>query len=626
MRRPSVQSFLLCILFASLTAHVHALQPNQVPNNLPGATGTSAGAPKVKILKFPDDLRDFRSHALAADGYFTPDIAFSICSCPNCKNSYVFGVFPRLTRAPYDSLAAVHRSIEESLHRPTPHTMYSEREHKMVARACPYCGQAEHDAHPNKVYFCHQLVDTGDELHIEYTVQNEKLTGRIFWKLPKESPAEKVVMPDESEGTFMKAFGCHFSLRAVWNEIFATHWDDDKVLYEKAAPGVWLIFRPAKVNNEAFLTFEKTQLAPDKEKGLFSRVESVLKIDDKVASDSTYVQWAPDFAEKISKSTAECFVAMSLAEMRNVAAAAVASRKATLNLTPSRPTMAGSGFIQRGPLRVPITLAPLVKLAATGGLSLNQAGSFYLGDGCYALDNSEYLAKKIQAVLPECNFDFEDGKIMVATDKAKEERRIDLFPLATKLDPDDLVLFQLYRDRILRFDEKKKLFGNPPLSREISPIGLPALIERRIRPPEHLVKHKALSALFEPFFDTDGKRCDLCYTCECTSTVVYVDPTKPQFADIKDVNDARRIYYADEGLTTPLCGCAGCLAFSRIIARNGRMHGADSLRVGRLIAGRECRACFGARRFHPASGRNQAHPFLCASNKLCRALATQVDR
>jgi hypothetical protein len=545
--RPPFARLLLYTVFASLFAFgAQAAQPE-----LPGATGTNDGGKPVKVLNYPSDLRDFRTRSLIADGYFTPDIAFSVRVCPKCKDPYVFGVFPRLTRTPFDSLAAVHQSIEETLRKPTPRTMFSPHAGKMVPRACPYCGEPERDAKPNIIYFCHHLVDTGDDLHIEYTVNNGALGPHIFYRSPKELAAEKVTLPDEGEESFRKAYGCHFSLRAVWNELFDAHWNDDKIQYLNAAAGMWLIFRPEKVSDAAFKEFSTVQLTADKKNGVFNHIESVLKIENPELIKDPYWKWAPKYGELLANGKAECFVCISLPEMRSMAAAAVESRKATLNLSPGKPSLAGSGFIRRGPLYVPISLAPLVKLSVTAGLSLHQAGSYFLGEGCFALDAAEHLDHAIQAALPDCEFKYEDGHILIARDKAKEERRIDLLQLSTKLNPADALLFKLYCERILRFDTQKKRFGNPPLDREISPIGLPAFIERRIRPPEHLIKHNAPGALFEPFFDSDGKRCDLCYTSECVSTVVYVDPSKPQFKDIPDVSTARRIYFA-EGATLPL--------------------------------------------------------------------------
>ena len=543
MKLPPARIFQLCLFCGVLAAHALALEPG-----LPTATGTEDGAQQVRVLDFPGDLRNFRARALRADGFFTPDIAFSIRVCPKCRKPYVFGIYPRLSRAPYDDLAAVHRSIEESLQKPTPRTMYSEHAAKQVPRACPYCGEAERNPVANKVYFCHQLLETGDDLHIEYTLQDGKPAEHVFWRVPNGGEAVKVPMADESETTFKTAFGCHFSLRAVWNEIFAKHWDDEKVYYENAAPGVWLIFRPVNVATAAFTEFSTKQLKADKDKGLFTRVVPLLKIDGDSTNANTYLQWAKPYAEKLSKSAAECFVGISLPELRSVAAAAAASRKATLNLVPGKPTVPGTGFIQRGPLRIPVTLSPLVALATNEGLSLQQACSTHMADGSYALDSAERLGTSIQAALPGCEIDFADGGVMIVRDPDKQERRIELFPLAAKLDPDDPIAFGLYRDYFLRWDAKRARLGPPPLEREVSPVGMPAFIERRIRPAEHLVKRNAPGAIFEPFFDSDGKRCDLCYTSECIATVLYVDPSKPKFADIPDANAARALYYVQGGI------------------------------------------------------------------------------
>ncbi len=542
MTLQSVRFLLLSLLLSA--GGVFALEPIHLPTA--GGEGEAAGSPHIKPFDYPADLRSFRARAIKADGYFVPDIAFSVRTCPKCGKQYVFGIYPRLTRTPFDSLAAVEHSIEESLRKPAPTTMFSPQAGKSVPRACPYCGEPEKDAQPNRVYFCHFLADSGDDLHIDYTVAGGKPAEHVFWRVPKTGDAVKVPMTDESETAFKKGFGCHFSLRAVWNDVFAAHWNEDKVYYENAAPGVWLIFRPEKMDDAAFKEFADKQLKPDRDKGLFSRLESPLKVDAGQSTANTYIEWAAAYAEKLSSGKAECFIGVSLPELRAAAVIAAESRNAKLTLTTTdKPNVPGMGFMERGPLKMPVNLAPLVKLAATGGLSLQQTCSFYLGEGSYALESAERLGKGIQAVLPGCTFEFQDGGFMIARDSAKQERKVGLLTLAGKLDPGDPVLFGIYRDYFLRWDAVHGGFGPAPLEREISPIGMPAFIERRIRPAEHLIQKKVPGALFEPLFDAEGKRCDICYTSECIATIVYVDPTKERFKDIPNVDAARRLAFSE---------------------------------------------------------------------------------
>ncbi|HLX63281.1 MAG TPA: hypothetical protein VKX17_18560 [Planctomycetota bacterium] len=520
---------------------------NALDNNLPTANGEGGHA---RDFEYPDDLRAFRGRALKVDGAFAPDIAFTIRTCPKCKKMYVFGIYPRLSRTPFNDLAAVHRSIEDSIRKPVPKTMYSPAAGKMVPRACPHCGEPERDPHPNRAYFCHFLNETGDDMQIDYLVRDEKLIEKTYWRVPKEGAAAKVPLPEENETAFKTSFGCHFSLRAVWNEIFAAHWDDKKVLYENVSPGLWLIFRPEGVNDDAFREFANTQLKADRDKGVFTRLESPLKIDEATKNTSSYMDWANKFAEKLSTGKSECFVGISLPEMRSIAVAEASTRDAKLNLSPGKPTVAGSGFLERAPLKLPIDLAPLVKFCAVSGLSLHETCSFYLGEGTYALDNAERLGKRIKSILPECDVDFQDGRVMVLRDADKAERKVDLFQVSSRLDPDDEYMFNLFAQRLLRWDKAKDRFGPAPLEREISPVGLPAFIERRIRPAEYQIKRNAAGALFEPAADSYGKRFDLCYTSECPATLSYVDPSKDRFKDIPNVDAARRIYYA-EGATLP---------------------------------------------------------------------------
>jgi hypothetical protein len=520
---------------------------------LAAADSNESGEPgeaSAKPLNYPADLRAFRARALKADGVFAPDIAFSVRICPKCGNPYVAGTFPRLSRQPFNDLAAVHQTIQETLKKPAPKMMYSARAGKRVPRACPYCGQPEQSSVPDKVLFCHLIPETNDDLQIEYAIKDRRLDRRTFWRVPKDGSAIEAQLPDESEESFKKAFGAYFSLRAVWNGIFAQNFDGDRIVYRNVAPGVYFIFRPEKVSDAQFREFADKQLKTDRDKGLFSHLDSPLKLDDKAQPGGNYLEWAGAYSGRLSKGAAECFVGISFPELRTAAGAAVASRNAVLNLAPEKPTLPGSGFIERGPLKIETRLAPLVKRAVIEGLSLNQACSLYLADGTYTLDSAQHIAQALQSNLAECQFEFADGRILIARDRQKQERKIDLLNLAGKLDPADPLLFTLYRERVLRWDAPNARFGPPPLEREVSPVGLPAFIERRIRPAEHYITHHAPTALFEPLKDSDGKRCDLCYTSECTSTVLYVDPGKPRFKDIPDINTARALYY-QEGGTLP---------------------------------------------------------------------------
>src|SRR5579862_1309950 len=129
------------------------------------------------VLDYPADLREFRRKALSEDGAFAPDIVFTVRTCPFCHKPYVFGTFPRLSHQPFDDLAGVHAAVEECIKRPPPATVYSKRTHAMVARACPYCGEREENATPDRALFCHNLLETGDDLQIEYDAKDGKLTS-----------------------------------------------------------------------------------------------------------------------------------------------------------------------------------------------------------------------------------------------------------------------------------------------------------------------------------------------------------------------------------------------------------------------------------------------------------------
>ena len=548
--RPS--KFLAANLLVCLLLHASALRAvDTIQPGLPSAAGAGAEIdPRIKPLDYPADIRAFRVRALDADGAFAPDIAFSITHCARCKKPYVFGIFPRLSRKPFDALADVHKVIETTARKPAPQVMFSARDKRLVPRACPYCGEPEHNAAPTRVYFCHLLPETGDDLQIDYTILNGAPSEHKFWRVRKGAAAENLALANENETAFKATFGCHFSLRAVWREIFEAHWDSDKVVYENVAPGMNFVFRPEKVSDDAFRDFADKILKPERDKGIFARLESPLKVGKNDPPEGTYLEWAGARAGQLSKGSAECFVALSLSEMRSAAVSALASRNATLNLKPGKPTQPGIGFLERGPLKIPATLAPLIQSAVLGGFSLQQICALELADGSYTLDAAENIGKAIQAALPECDFDFSEGRFMLARDTKKQERKLDLLTLAGKLDPRDSENFSLYCVYILRWDKQAHAFGPAPKDFEISPIGLPAFVEKRIKPADFFAQKKALNALFEPGTDSDGKRFDFCYTSECPATVVYIDPANPRFNELPDVN-AARLQYALHGDALP---------------------------------------------------------------------------
>ena len=121
------------------------------------------------------------------------------------------------------------------------------------------------------------------------------------------------------------------------------------------------------------------------------------------------------------------------------------------------------------------------------------------------------------------------------------ERKIDVLNLADKLDPENPFLFDLFCEVMLAWDPARSVFGPKPNERDVAPTGLPAFIERRIRPVGHLAQRNLPDALFEPSADSDGNKYDLCYTSECSASVVYVDPTRERFKGMT-LEEARKIY------------------------------------------------------------------------------------
>ena len=510
--------------------------------------------PPPRPLDYPNDLRMFRKKALQHDGILAPDIGFAVRTCPNpnCGKPYVCGTYPRMKRQPLESLDNVRELLETALKKDPPKTMYSARVGHAILRSCPVCLQAENGGRAEKVFFCHVIPESGDDIQIEYEVHEQSVVPKTFWivkrlpstdnNLPEYADPVLVNLKDLKEDTLKNAFGQHFSLRAVWNEIFAANMEGDKVVYQNVSPGLYFVFRPKNVSNDDFRKFADTQLKPDRENGLFTRLEPVLVKSDSTPLAGTYKEWAPAYEVQLSAGGAECFVGVSFPELRKAASEVMASRSLRLDIpAPSNKSEAGSGVLMLGELNLQVDLAPIAAQAALHGTSLHQACALYLTEPAFALEGAQHLSAAIRKRFPDCTFDIMAGHTLVLTDTLKQKRKVDVGALADKLDPENKYMFDLFCSVLLPWDDKKKAFGAEPIERQVSPVGLPALLERRIRPAGFLHTQDKPSALFEPREDAGGKRYDLCYTSECSQTVVYVDPSKPRFKDMT-LDEVQRLY------------------------------------------------------------------------------------
>jgi len=523
----------------------------------PAAAVFAAEPAQPRGLDYPKELRAFRAKALKSDGAFAPDIAFALRTCPKCGKPYVMGTFPRLKRQPFDSLAAVHQLLEKTCVKKAPFdTIYSARFGKQVPRACPVCDTPEEGALPDKVLFCHAFPENGDDMQIEYEVKDGHLVSRKFWRVPKEAFAAPVNLPDEGEDSIKRALGWHFSLRAVWNELFARGSREDlfsleapKTIYRQVSPGMSFIVRPHNVSAEQFKNFVDGQLQPDRDKGLFSRLDSPLKTSgDLDAGVGTYRDWAAEYAPALSNLSLECFVALSFPELHKAAREVLASRNLVLEAMPGeKNTDAGTGVISKGGFKTEISFGPLASLAVLGGLSLHHACAYFLTTPVFTVECAERLNRVFRALYPLCSFEVSGGRYLILRDKDLEERKLDLLALADKLDPDNRYMFELFCDFMIGWDKNRGRFGPRPKDRDVSPTGLPAFVERRIRPVGHLKAHNLPGALYEPREDRDGKGYDLCYTSECSVAVVYIDPARDRFKGMT-LDEVRRLYDAAAGV------------------------------------------------------------------------------
>jgi len=510
-----------------------------------------------KPFEYPKDLRAFRAKALKADGVFAPDIAFAVRTCSACRRPYVYGSFPRLKRTPWESLAAVHEMIESNaILKAPPKSVWSAKHNRQVGRGCPVCDEPENGARPDKVLFCHIIPETGDDMQIEYDVKNKRLVGKTFWRVPhavrvSEAAALKVELPNESEDAFKEVYGAHFSLRAVWNGLFASALHSDQIVYREVSPGMRFILRGARVTNARFQEFGEKTLKADRDKGLFSRLESPLKVDQIPTPISTFREWAAKYESDLGGGTGECFVAISFPELRKAAGEVLASRHLKLELPPlAKPGDAGAGYLVKGDFKTEIRFGPLALEAVTNGLSFHETCAFFLTNPGFTVEAADKLSTVLKLRRPLCGAEVSEGRYLVLRDGLNQERKVDALGLADKLNADNGLMFELFVDLMLAWDPRKKGFGPNPNPRDVAPTGLPAFIERRVRPSGHLRQKDLPHALYEPREDADGTRYDVCYTSECSSSLVFVDPVKERFKGMT-LEDAKKVYDS-LGCTLPM--------------------------------------------------------------------------
>ncbi|MCY3021050.1 MAG: hypothetical protein NTW87_18705 [Planctomycetota bacterium] len=534
-------------------------------------TTTAGDAPLGgRALEYPKDVRAFRAKALKVDGVFAPDIAFTLRTCPKCKKPYILGTFPRLKRVPFDSLAAVHRVVATNCLRKAPSPMmYSAKHGQMVPRACPACNEPEDEGRPDKVLFCHVLPESGDDMQIEYEVGNGQLVSRKFWRVPKGGEAAAVELADETEDSIKKAYGCHFSLRAVWNEIFdrgareeMLAYREAKIVYRQVGPGMWFIFRPATVSGEALKEFAEKQIKADRDKGLFDRLDTPLVNDTNLSTaEGTYHEWAAAHESALSSGKAECVVAYSYAELHKAAREVLASHTIALEIARGeKRSDPGTGLLGKGDFKTEIKFAPLGAQAVFSGLSLHQACAFYLTMPMFTVEGADRLNSVLREHLAGCTFEVLENRYLVARDSRKQERKLDLLGLADKLDPSNAYMFGLFCSAVLPWDGVNDCFGPKLKDRDMAPTGLPAFVERRIRPAGHLKARGAPEALYEAREDREGRPFDLCYTSECSTAIIYVDPSKDRFKGMT-LQEAQKLYDAMGGILPMYIDAQDTLSF-----------------------------------------------------------------
>jgi hypothetical protein len=512
----------------------------------------NAAPPSKPALDYPENLRVFRRKALFTDGRFAPDIAFTLRTCPKCSKPYVFGNFPRLSRLPFASLAEVDAAVQAAAGKPAPSSlMFSPGQNRMVARACPNCGEPEpKGARADRALFCHVLPETGDDLEIEYTVRGEKILSRTYWRLPHTplpagpyadpSPdalaalswgaAEEKKLADGSEDAFRKAFGVYFSLRGVWNEVMAGYWERSEPFYREVSPGLYFIFRPKNMDVPSFGEFTGKKLMPDKKDGAFDRLESPLTlIEGRRYEFGTPFDWLKADTKALTDGTAEMFVGVDYEHLRHAALTVAGSRRMDLVFDQEDGKPALTATLSNGEFTTKLNLFPLCHDVAVAGVSLEHACALMLTPPIYALDGAAKFYRKIVAARPGCRVTIKDGSTLELEDRLHQKRTVNALALADSFDFENEYLFGLYITAKLPWDEANQAFGPEKPASEFSALGLPAFVEKRLRPRDFLALRGQPGALYERRVDAGGKDYDVCYTWECPASLTYIDPTKEPF-------------------------------------------------------------------------------------------------
>src|SRR5207244_3491338 len=134
-------------------------------------------------------------------------------------------------------------------------------------------------------------------------------------------------------------------------------------------------------------------LKEDRNKGVFTRLESPLKLEGVPPGITTYKQWAAKYDPVLGAENGgggECFVALSYPELHKAAEQVLGSRGIGLEIAgATRPSDAGVGILKRGDYRFQVDFAPLALETVIRGMSLHEGCAMLLTNPAYLLEIAE---------------------------------------------------------------------------------------------------------------------------------------------------------------------------------------------------------------------------------------------
>jgi hypothetical protein len=485
-----------------------------------------------KPMDYPTDVHKDRDVILKQHGPYALDAAYAVWRCAQCGKHAPAAVAPLYGRRPFmDMYEVVRTTARALLSEPLPGPPGPKGERTLFR--CPFCATPDFEALPRWILFTHVLPETGDDLRVEFAVNDKRITSETFFRVRTGKPPEKLETP-KTEIEFFNRFGVHFSLRAVWRECLLWHAKDKEPQYKQVAPGLWFVFRPLNAPEDALKKLVETKIAEDLKQRKFDLLLSPCRppTDQRFADAGTWRDWGRERIKELEAGDLECFTGVSVHEVRRITAELLKNAGLLCRWRPGdEATHPGHLTVSRGEFSTAVDLRPILARAVYGALSIHQAAILETAGPLEELGRAEDLSKALRFRFFRCTFAVENGKVLVVTDRNRHTIKADMLRHGLLASPSNREEFDAFCEMIFPWDEQKQNFITERDPRALCHCGLPAFVERRIRPPGFFADRKQPLALFEAQKDADGKPFDLCWTSECFEHSVYVDAVREPFQE-----------------------------------------------------------------------------------------------